>query len=106
MSAGDAGQRQGAWTHSPSFAAAQDRGPLVLVGVGIVASFLPFVPDVEVEPEWILTGEVAVIAPHCSTSATTAPRRDTLNAALIQLDAAQLSIELRASRRPEPPRSR
>ncbi len=63
-------------------AAAQDRGPLVLVGVGIVASFLPFVPDVEVEPEWILTGEVAVIEAQRS--------------ALIQLDAAQLSIELRS----------
>jgi len=30
--------------------------PLLLVIVGIVVSFLPFVPDVEIDPEWILVG--------------------------------------------------
>lgn len=30
--------------------------PLLLVIVGIVVSLLPFVPEVEVEPEWILAG--------------------------------------------------
>lgn len=30
--------------------------PLVLVVVGIVASLLPFVPDADIEPEWILAG--------------------------------------------------
>lgn len=32
--------------------------PLLLVVVGIAVSFLPFVPDVVVEPEWILAGIV------------------------------------------------
>lgn len=30
--------------------------PLLLVIVGIIVSFLPFVPDVEIDPEWILAG--------------------------------------------------
>ncbi len=30
--------------------------PLVLTGVGVVASYLPFIPDVELEPELILVG--------------------------------------------------
>lgn len=30
--------------------------PLLLVIIGIIVSFLPFVPDVEIDPEWILAG--------------------------------------------------
>ena len=30
--------------------------PLLLVIVGILVSFLPFVPDIEVDPEWIIAG--------------------------------------------------
>lgn len=30
--------------------------PLLLVIVGILVSFLPFVPDVEIDPEWIIAG--------------------------------------------------
>lgn len=30
--------------------------PLLLVIVGVLVSFLPFVPDVQVDPEWILAG--------------------------------------------------
>ncbi len=47
--------------------------PLVLVGVGIAASFLPFVPDVEVEPEWILTG---VLPPLLYSASRSMPTMD------------------------------
>ncbi|NUT58673.1 MAG: sodium:proton antiporter [Agromyces sp.] len=30
--------------------------PLLLVIVGILVSFLPFVPDIEIDPEWIIAG--------------------------------------------------
>ncbi|MDR5700034.1 cation:proton antiporter [Agromyces aerolatus] len=30
--------------------------PLLLVVVGVLVSFLPFVPDVQIDPEWILAG--------------------------------------------------
>jgi CPA1 family monovalent cation:H+ antiporter len=44
--------------------------PLVLVAVGIVASLLPFVPDVAIDPEWILAG---VLPPLLYSSAVSMP---------------------------------
>ncbi|OII14837.1 sodium:proton antiporter [Curtobacterium sp. MCBA15_008] len=44
--------------------------PLVLVVLGIVASLLPFVPDAEIDPEWILAG---VLPPLLYSSAVSMP---------------------------------
>ena len=44
--------------------------PLILVVVGIGVSFLPFVPAVEVEPEWILAG---VLPPLLYATAVSVP---------------------------------
>ena len=52
-------------------------GPLALVALGIVVSFLPFVPEFEVEPEWILAG---ILPPLLYSAAVALPavefRRD------------------------------
>ncbi|CDK01890.1 NhaP-type Na+/H+ and K+/H+ antiporters [Microbacterium sp. C448] len=52
-------------------------GPLALVALGIVVSFLPFVPEFEVEPEWILAG---ILPPLLYSAAVSLPavefRRD------------------------------
>ena len=49
--------------------------PLLLVIIGIAVSFLPFVPDVVIDPEWILAGvlppllySASVSMPFCSAS--------------------------------------
>ena len=47
--------------------------PLVLVVVGIGASLLPFVPAVEVQPEWILAG---VLPPLLYSAAVSMPAMD------------------------------
>lgn len=44
--------------------------PLVLVVLGIVASLLPFVPEAEIDPEWILAG---VLPPLLYSSAVSMP---------------------------------
>jgi NhaP-type Na+/H+ or K+/H+ antiporter len=44
--------------------------PLLLVVVGIGASLLPFVPEVHVEPEWILSG---VLPPLLYSAAVSMP---------------------------------
>ncbi len=44
--------------------------PLVLVVVGIIASLLPFIPNAEIEPEWILAG---VLPPLLYSSAVSMP---------------------------------
>ncbi|TDN45435.1 sodium/proton antiporter (CPA1 family) [Curtobacterium flaccumfaciens] len=44
--------------------------PLVLVVLGIVASLLPFIPDAEIDPEWILAG---VLPPLLYSSAVSMP---------------------------------
>ncbi|GAA1704920.1 sodium:proton antiporter [Microbacterium sediminicola] len=52
-------------------------GPLILVGIGILASYLPFIPTVAVNPEWILAG---VLPPLLYSAAVSLPavefRRD------------------------------
>ncbi len=52
-------------------------GPLALVALGIAVSFLPFVPEFEVEPEWILAG---ILPPLLYSAAVSLPavefRRD------------------------------
>ena len=52
-------------------------GPLALVALGVVVSFLPFVPAVEVDPEWILAG---ILPPLLYSAAVSLPavefRRD------------------------------
>lgn len=52
-------------------------GPLALVALGIVVSFLPFVPEFEIEPEWILAG---ILPPLLYSAAVSLPavefRRD------------------------------
>jgi CPA1 family monovalent cation:H+ antiporter len=52
-------------------------GPLALVALGIVVSFLPFVPEFEVKPEWILAG---ILPPLLYSAAVSLPavefRRD------------------------------
>ena len=54
-------------------------GPLLLVLIGIVASYLPFLPDINVDPEWILVG---VLPPLLYSAAVSLPavefRRDLL----------------------------
>lgn len=54
-------------------------GPLLLVLIGIVASYLPFLPDITVNPEWILVG---VLPPLLYSAAVSLPavefRRDLL----------------------------
>lgn len=54
-------------------------GPLLLVLIGIVASYLPFLPDITVDPEWILVG---VLPPLLYSAAVSLPavefRRDLL----------------------------
>ncbi|MFC9557432.1 cation:proton antiporter [Rhodococcus sp. NPDC056960] len=47
--------------------------PLSLVVVGIGLSFVPAVPDVEIEPEWILAG---VLPPLLYSAAVTMPAQD------------------------------
>ena len=47
--------------------------PLLLVLLGIGVSFLPFVPDVEVEPHWILT---VVLPPLLYSAAVSMPAMD------------------------------
>lgn len=47
--------------------------PLVLVGVGIGVSFLPFIPAIEIEPEWILAG---VLPPLLYSAAVSMPAMD------------------------------
>ena len=42
--------------------------PLVLVVVGILVSFLPFVPDIEVDPEWIIAGVLPPLLYSASVS--------------------------------------
>ena len=42
--------------------------PLLLVLVGIGASLLPFVPDVEIDPEWILAGVLPPLLYSASVS--------------------------------------
>ncbi|WP_448809777.1 cation:proton antiporter [Agromyces bauzanensis] len=42
--------------------------PLLLVVVGIVVSFLPFVPEVEIDPEWILAGVLPPLLYSASVS--------------------------------------
>ena len=42
--------------------------PLLLVMVGIAVSFLPFVPDVEIDPEWILAGVLPPLLYSASVS--------------------------------------
>jgi monovalent cation/hydrogen antiporter len=42
--------------------------PLLLVIVGIAVSFLPFVPDVEIDPEWILAGVLPPLLYSASVS--------------------------------------
>ncbi|MGN8049214.1 cation:proton antiporter [Curtobacterium sp. 22159] len=44
--------------------------PLVLVAVGIAASLVPWIPDAEIEPEWILAG---VLPPLLYSSAVSMP---------------------------------
>ena len=44
--------------------------PLVLVGIGVAASFLPVVGPIEIEPEWILAG---VLPPLLYSSAVSMP---------------------------------
>ena len=44
--------------------------PLVLVAVGIVASLVPWIPDAEIDPEWILAG---VLPPLLYASAVSMP---------------------------------
>lgn len=52
-------------------------GPLALVALGVAVSFLPFVPAVEVDPEWILAG---ILPPLLYSAAVSLPavefRRD------------------------------
>ncbi len=52
-------------------------GPLALVALGVAVSFLPFVPAVEVNPEWILAG---ILPPLLYSAAVSLPavefRRD------------------------------
>ena len=45
--------------------------PLLLVVVGIIVSFLPFVPDVEIDPEWILAGVLPPLLYSASVSMPT-----------------------------------
>lgn len=51
--------------------------PLLLVGFGLLGSVLPFVPDVEIDPEWVLQG---LLPPLLYSSAVSLPamnfRRD------------------------------
>lgn len=47
--------------------------PLLLIAVGIGASFLPFAPSVHVEPEWIITG---VLTPLLYSAAVSMPAMD------------------------------
>ena len=42
--------------------------PLLLVMVGILVSLLPFVPDIEIEPEWILAGVLPPLLYSASVS--------------------------------------
>ncbi|UOE44839.1 cation:proton antiporter [Agromyces larvae] len=44
--------------------------PLLLVLLGIVVSFLPFIPDIEIDPEWILAG---ILPPLLYASAIAMP---------------------------------
>lgn len=54
-------------------------GPLILVLIGIIASYLPFIPAVTINPEWILAG---VLPPLLYSAAVSLPavefRRDFL----------------------------
>ncbi|QWF23568.1 cation:proton antiporter [Nocardioides sp. LMS-CY] len=47
--------------------------PLVLVLVGVAISLLPFVPEIEIEPEWILMG---VLPPLLYSAAVSMPAMD------------------------------
>ncbi|GGC96730.1 peptidase [Tersicoccus solisilvae] len=47
--------------------------PLLLVAIGVAVSFLPFVPGITVEPEWILAG---VLPPLLYSSAVSMPAMD------------------------------
>lgn len=42
--------------------------PLLLVIVGILVSFLPFVPDIEIDPEWIIAGVLPPLLYSASVS--------------------------------------
>lgn len=42
--------------------------PLLLVVVGILVSFLPFVPEIEIDPEWILAGVLPLLLYSASVS--------------------------------------
>lgn len=54
--------------------------PMVLLAVGLIASFLPFVPTVELTPAMVLFGLLppllyaTALQPRSSTSARTSPR--------------------------------
>ncbi|MFF1571767.1 cation:proton antiporter [Leifsonia sp. NPDC058292] len=58
----------GATTLGPKLGVA---APLVLVVVGIAVSFLPFVPALEIEPEWILAGVLPPLLYSASVSMPT-----------------------------------
>lgn len=47
--------------------------PLILVLLGVAVSFLPFVPAIEIEPEWILAG---VLPPLLYSTAVSMPTMD------------------------------
>ncbi|MDQ0425660.1 MULTISPECIES: cation:proton antiporter [Cellulomonas] len=47
--------------------------PLLLVLVGVAVSFLPFVPEIEIQPEWVLG---VVLPPLLYSSATNVPTMD------------------------------
>ncbi|OMH36945.1 sodium:proton antiporter [Tersicoccus sp. Bi-70] len=47
--------------------------PLLLVAIGVAVSFLPFVPAIVIEPEWILAG---VLPPLLYSSAVSMPTMD------------------------------
>lgn len=47
--------------------------PLVLVAVGVVVSFVPVVPEIEIEPEWILAG---ILPPLLYSAAVSLPTMD------------------------------
>lgn len=47
--------------------------PLLLVVVGVGVSFLPFIPDIEIDPEWILG---AILPPLLYSSAVNMPTMD------------------------------
>ncbi|AXK85907.1 cation:proton antiporter [Nocardia farcinica] len=85
----------GAATVGPKLGVA---APLILVAVGIVGSVVPFVPEVEIDPEWVLEG---LLPPLLYSSAVAMPtmnfRRDFgaiggLSVVLVVLTAVTLGV--------------